>query len=316
MAKTIDISVIIPALNEEQNVELLYNKLKSTLSGMKRSFEVIFVDDGSTDNTFKKLEKLNRKDKRCRAIKFKRNFGKSAALFAGLTQSTGKYIVTIDADMQIDPNEIPKFVKKLEDENYDILIGWRHQRKDSLSKKFFSKIFNMLVRLMTRIKIHDSDCDLKVFRREMIQDLNLYGGLFRYIPSIAYNKGYKTGEIKVGHNPRKYGKPKFNNYSRLFTGFMDLITIKFLISYRYTPLYVFGFIGIFLSGLGFLTGLYYVYLWAAKQWILSDIGSRPLLMLAVFLVLLGVQFISMGLLGEMITHNNPRKDIYSIEKVL
>lgn len=310
-----EISVVIPAYNEELNVEPLSNKVKSVLNTITSKYEIIFVDDGSKDNTFENLQKLNKKDKKIRIIKFKRNFGKAAALAAGFEQAKGKIIITMDADMQDDPEEIPAMINKL-NLGYDLIVGWKYPRRDSISKIFFSRIFNLLVRRLTRITIHDSDCNFRVMRNEVAKDLrnSIYGGLFRYIPSLAHWKGYRVTEMKVTHHPRKFGEAKFSGSGRLIRGFLDLITIKFLISFEKSPSYFFGKFGLGLLGLGSLSSLYLLFV---KYWLGQNIGNRPLLLLTILLLILGVQFIFFGLLGEMITRTAQKHDTgYKISKVL
>lgn len=310
-----EISVVIPAYNEELNVEPLSNKIKSVLNTITSKYEIIFVDDGSKDNTFENLQKLNKKDKKIKVIKFKRNFGKAAALAAGFEQAKGNIVITMDADMQDDPEEIPSMINKL-NLGYDLIIGWKYPRHDSFGKLFFSRIFNFLVRRLTRITIHDSDCNFRVMRNEVAKDLQktIYGGLFRYIPSLAHWKGYKVTEMKVTHHPRKFGQAKFSGSGRLIRGFLDLITIKFLISFEKSPAYFFGKAGLGLLGLGSILSFYLLYI---RYWLDQGIGGRPLLLLTILLLILGVQFIFFGLLGEMITRAAQKEDKgYKISKVL
>jgi len=212
--------------------------------------------------------------------------------------------------LQDDPIEIPRLLEKLK--YYDLVVGWKHQRKDPITKKIASKIFNWLIRLTTKIKLHDSDCNFRAMRREVIENLNIYGGLFRYIPNLAYWKGFKVGEIKVRHNKRFSGKTKFKGIMRLIKGFLDLITINYLINYRTSPLYFFGFIGMGFSFLGILSGFYLLYL---KYFLGLLIGNRPLLFLTILLVLLGVQFIFFGILGEMVINTQKEKN-YRIRRIL
>ena len=310
-----DISFVIPAYNEELNVEPLSTKIKNALVSVTSKYEIIFIDDGSKDSTFVNLEKLNKKDKRIKVIKFKKNFGKAAAMAAGFEHATGKIVITMDADMQDDPEEIPAMINKL-NLGYDLVIGWKYPRKDPLSKIFFSRIFNWLVRKLTKVTVHDSDCNFRVMRNEVAKDLckTIYGGLFRYIPSLANWKGYKVTEMKVIHHPRKFGEAKFSGSGRLIRGFLDLITIKFLISFEKSPAYFFGKFGLGLLGAGSLSSLYLLFVkYAFKQ----NIGNRPLLLLTILLLILGVQFIFFGLLGEMITRSSQKQETgYKISKVL
>lgn len=312
MQDKLDLSVVIPAFNEEDNVALLYTSLKKILDASAKSYEIIFVDDGSTDSTFKELEKICNKDSNVRVIQFRDNFAKAAALSAGFSKAKGKLILTMDADLQDDPEEIPKFLEKI-NEGYDLVVGWKHKRKDPITKIIASRVFNFLVRILTRIKLHDSDCNFRIMKREIVENMNIYGGLYRFIPSLARSLGYKIGEVKVKHHARKYGKSKYGA-GRLFGGFFDLLTIKFLISFRRRPLHLFGGIGAMLFSVGFLIGLYLLYL----KYVLGQlIGDRLLLMLAVLLLILGIQSISTGLLGEMVTSTSLKSEKqYTVKKEL
>jgi glycosyltransferase involved in cell wall biosynthesis len=308
-----EISVIIPAYNEAENVVPLYKALKVVLDKFTKKYEIIYVDDGSSDGTFNEVETLNKKDKKVKCIKFRRNFGKGAALAAGFEQAKGKLVVTVDADLQDDPEEIPAMINKL-NFGYDMVIGWKYHRKDSFSKKFFSKIFNFLVRKLTGVKVHDSDCNFRVMKNQVAKELEVYGGKFRYIPSIAHSKGFKVTEMKVVHHPRLHGTAKFSGYGRLIRGFLDLITIKYFISFDKSPSYFFGKAGLGLLGAGGLAGLYLLY---QKYFLGQFISGRPLLLLTVLLLILGIQFIFFGLLGEMITRTSQKQERgYKVAKVL
>jgi len=303
MKQKIQISIVMPAYNEEKNIFPLYNKLTSVLKKLKKRYELIFVDDGSTDYTFKNLKKINENDSNVKVIQFMRHFEKAAALSAGFSKAKGDIIITMDADLQDNPEEIPKFLNKL-DKGYDLVIGWRYKRKDPLTKIIVSKIFNFFVRLLTRIKVHDSDCNFRAMKREVIKNIDVYSGLYRYIPFIASKKGYKISEIKVTHHPRKFGKSKYG-FIRLYKGFLDLLTIKFLLSYNKRPLHLFGGIGILFFALGSIIGLYLLHM---KYFLGGLIKDRPLLILALLLIVLGIQFISIGLIGEMITFTNQKRE--------
>jgi len=308
----IDLSIVIPSYNEEKNIPILYNELNRVLARLNKKYEIIFIDDGSTDRTFENLQSIHNKDKNVRVIKFQGNSEKAAALSAGFSKAKGNIIITMDADLQDDPNEIPRFVQKL-NEGYDLVVGWKHKRKDPITKVISSKIFNFLVRRLTKIRLHDCDCNFRAMKKEVIQNINLYSGLYRYIPSLAKSKGYKLGEIKVTHHKRKFGKSKYG-VGRLYKGFLDLVTIKFLLSYNKKPLHFFGGVGILFAILGFITGIYLLYL---KYFLRLPIGNRPALILAVLLIVLGIQFISIGLIGEMIVNSNQKKEEqYVIKKEL
>jgi len=304
----IELSLVVPVYNEEGSLIELFNELKRVLENTEKSFEIIFIDDGSTDKTMGVLRDIHNSYDKVKVISFQRNFGKSAALSVGFNEAQGRIVITMDADLQDDPDEIPRFIEKL-DEGYDLVSGWKYHRKDPLTKRITSKFFNMLTKILTGIKIHDFNCGFKAYRRTVVKNIKIYGELHRYIPVIAKWNGYKTGEIKVKHNIRKYGKSKYGS-SRLFRGFLDLITVRFLASYSKRPLHLFGFIGIILGFLGFITGLYLSLGWLKGV----PIGNRPLLFLAMLLLLMGLQFFSIGLLGEIITFN--KENEYNIKRKL
>lgn len=306
------ISVVIPAFNEEGNVSLLYDELKKILTPLG-SYEIIFVDDGSTDNTFRELEKLHNKDKRkIKVLKFRRNFGKADAMSAGLKEATGHYIITMDADLQDNPNEIPKFIEKIDNEDYDMVIGWKYPRMDPLSKTVPSKIFNFLVRRLTGVKLHDCDNNFRVFHKELKEYLPIYGGLYRYIPVMSHWRGFRVGEIKVEHRKRKYGKSKWG-VSRLFRGFFDLLTIKYITSFSESPSHLFAALGSVSLGFGVLIGVYLLYI---KYFLGALIGDRPLLLLSILMTMTGIQLISLGLLAEMLRFNSKKEGNYIIERKL
>ncbi|MBW2977075.1 glycosyltransferase family 2 protein [Candidatus Woesearchaeota archaeon] len=305
-----ELSVVIPAYNEERNVTIVHKHLSSVLKPLNKAYELIFVNDGSTDNTLSELKKLRKLDKKVKVISFTKNFKKASALAAGLKRASGEVVITMDADMQDSPSEIPNLLRRV-DQGYDMVIGWKYPRKDPLHKIVASKIFNLLVRILTRSKIHDCDSNFRVMKKEVIPHLELYSGLYRYIPVIAHQKGFKIGEVKVKHQPRVYGKSKYP-MTRLFTGFFDLVTIKFLLEYNKRPLHFFGGIGSIFLLLGIITGTYLLYL---KFFINQLIGQRPLLILTILLVFLGMQFISIGLIGEMIANiNQKKKDEYVVKE--
>ncbi|MDO8740502.1 MAG: glycosyltransferase family 2 protein [Candidatus Woesearchaeota archaeon] len=302
------ISVVVPLYNEEKNVLLFYNSLKAVLNNMKNDHEIIFVDDGSRDRTFFYVNELNKKDKKVKAVQFQKNYGKAAALSAGFEEAKGAIIITMDGDMQDDPVEIPRFVAELE-KGYGLVSGWKQKRQDPFGKRFFSKLFNALAAAVTGVKIHDFNCGFKVYKAKAAKTLNIYGELHRYIPALVYWNGYKVGEIAVRHHARKYGKSKYG-VSRLFKGFYDLITVKFLTGYKKKPMYLFGTVGILLGLLGIIAAI--KVLWDRYANIVSM--DRPLLMLSVLLIVLAVQFISLGFIGELISSSS--KEEYKIKKKL
>jgi glycosyltransferase involved in cell wall biosynthesis len=301
--KNLDLSVIVPVYNEEENIFPFYNELKAALEKLRKSHEIIFVNDGSTDETEKKIYELKKKDPCVKTIVFTKNFQKAAALSAGFDAARGGCILTMDGDLQDEPAEIPCFIKKME-EGYDVVVGWKHPRKDPYSRIIASRVFNFLLRGLTRSKLHDNDCNFRLIKKEVIKDIDIYSGLYRYIPLLASNKGYSVAEIKVKHNRRKFGCSKYGS-ERFFKGLMDLITIKFITSYYNRPMHFFGFIGSLMFLFGFAGGLYLLWLKLAHN---TLIGSRPLLIFSVMLILLGVQFISIGLIGEMITSQSQRHE--------
>ena len=293
------VSIVIPAYNEEESLPHLYQELKPVLG---KGDEIVFVDDGSTDSTFAVAEKLAKQDSRVKVIRFKRNFGKAAALSAGFHFAKGDEIVTMDADLQDDPQEIPKLLEELRKEK-DLIVGWKRDRKDPSGRKFNSGVFNGLVRALTGVDVHDSDCNFRAMKSQVAQSLNLYAGMYRYIPSLAQSKGFRVGEVPVNHRKRRFGKSKYGA-SRLFNGFFDVITMKFLLTFDRRPMHLFAIPGVVFTALGLLVGCYLTFLRFAEN---AKIGDRPLLMLAVLLVVLGIQFLSLGLLGEMISSRNSEK---------
>jgi glycosyltransferase involved in cell wall biosynthesis len=311
-----DLSIVIPLYNEEENVEPLYDQLKAALEGVGREYEIIIVDDGSTDGSFDVLKRLHGDEKRLKVIRFRRNFGKAAALSAGFETAEGEVVITMDGDLQDDPQEIPRFLQKLE-EGFDLVSGWKKQRRDPFSKRWPSRVFNWTVSFLTGLRLHDLNCGFKAYRREVIQELQtrLYGGLHRYIPVLAYARGYRVGEITVAHRPRQRGHSKYG-WERFLRGFLDLLTVILLTRYTTRPLHFFGGTGVlaFLTGLGI--NLYLTVLWFLHY---RPIGTRPLLLLGVLLMILGVQLISMGLLGEMVVrtyYETLDKPIYAVREVL
>ncbi len=306
-----ELSVIIPLFNEEKNLSSLYRELKSALKSFSKSYEIIFVDDGSKDNSWSVLERLHAQDKDIKGIQFRKNSGKAAALSVGFKHAKGKVIVTMDADLQDDPGEIPKFVKKL-NEGYDLVSGWRFKRQDPLSKTLPSKVFNYLTSMLTGIRIHDFNCGFKAYREEVVKDIELYGDLHRYIPVLAHWRGYKIGEIKVRHHLRTQGKSKYG-VERFFRGLLDLITVVFLTRYMRRPLHLFGSLGLMLFLIGLIVNIYLAVLWFFGQ----AIGARPLLFLGVLLMLIGFQIVSTGLIGEILIGTRGRADEgYSIKRIL
>ena len=293
-----NISVVIPIFNELQSLKELKRQLLENLQSFEK-WEVIFIDDGSSDGSTEWLTDLASKDNNFKLIEFYRNYGKSAALNEGFKAASGDYIITMDADLQDDPNEIKNLVAKL-NEGWDLVSGWKKNRLDPLNKRIPSKLFNFVTRLLTGVKIHDFNCGLKGYKKSVIKSIDVYGGRHRYIPAIAGHRKFKITEIIVNHRARKFGSTKYGG-SRLFHGFFDLITILFLNRFNQQPLHLFGAFGIGFFLFGFLSELIVLYY---KYW-LGDPFSKhiALLIFGVMLIVIGIQFFSMGLLGELIARS-------------
>lgn len=312
------ISVVVPVFDEVDNVEPLVSQLKAGLEATGKTFEVLLVDDGSRDGSFDKIRKCCRKAPWLRAIRFRRNFGQTPAFTAGFDNARGEWIVTIDADLQNDPADIPKLIAKAE-EGFDIVSGWRIKRQDALLlRKFPSKVANWLIGRVTGVALHDYGCSLKVYHREIAKNVKLYGELHRFVPAVASSLGATLAEVPVNHRARTMGESKYGGLlktiNRTIKVFLDLLTVRFLLSYSTRPIHIFGLMGILSSTLGVLIGAYLSY---AKLIEGKSLGDRPLLMLAVLLVMVGVQFITMGLLGELVVrtyHESQRKPIYTIRE--
>ncbi len=298
------LSIVIPLFNEEKNIVPLYSILKNVLYRLKKDYEIIFIDDGSEDKTLENLLRI--KDRTVKIIQFQTHFGKAAALNAGFKEASGDIVITMDGDLQDRPEETPKLLAKL-NQGYDLVSGWKYKRYDAITKRLPSKLFNYLTRIISGARIHDFNCGLKAYKSEVVKNLNIYGELHRYIPALAHWKGYKVGEVKVMHKRRRYGKSKYG-IERLFKGFFDLITIKFLNRYAKRPLHFFGILGLLSALFGFVIGSY-----LAVKWLQGiAIGNRPLLILAVLMMVIGVQFVSLGLIGEMVSSS--KKEEYIIKK--
>ena len=293
-----NISVVIPIFNELQSLQELKRQLLENLQSFEK-WEVIFIDDGSSDGSSEWLTDLASKDNNFKLIEFYRNYGKSAALNEGFKAASGDYIITMDADLQDDPNEIKNLVAKL-NEGWDLVSGWKKNRLDPLNKRIPSKLFNFVTRLLTGVKIHDFNCGLKGYKKSVIKSIDVYGGRHRYIPAIAGHRKFKITEIIVNHRARKFGSTKYGG-SRLFHGFFDLVTILFLNRFNQQPLHLFGAFGIGFFLFGFLSELIVLYY---KYW-LGDPFSKhiALLIFGVMLIVIGIQFFSMGLLGELIARS-------------
>jgi glycosyltransferase involved in cell wall biosynthesis len=299
-SQEVAISIVVPVMNEQQNVGLLYEKLSAQLDQLGKHYEIIFVDDGSTDGTFAELKKLYDAHRGVvRVVRFRRNFGKTPALVAGFGRARGEVIFTMDGDLQDDPEEIPRFLEKL-DEGYDLVTGWKYPRLDPLSKTFPSRIFNRMVSVATGVHLHDINNGFKAYRREIIDDphLKLYGEFHRFIPVMAHWRGYRVAEIKVRHHPRRFGVSKFGA-RRFARGLIDLLNVLFLTSFLRTPLRLFGPLGFWTFLLGVLIDLYVVIRSFVTHF---PIHNQPLLFVGILLMIFGVQFILTGLQSEMIRH--------------
>lgn len=305
---------MIPLFNEEESIVTLFQELMDTLKSTGYEFELIFIDDGSTDRSLSILEEIYKDNPEVVVISFRKNFGQTAALSAGFDHARGDIIVTLDADLQNDPKDIPKLLEKL-DKGYDVVNGWRYERKDPFfSRRLPSIIANKIISTATNVKLHDYGCTLKAFRKEITQNIRLYGEMHRFIPAVASGMGVSIAEVKVNHRPRKYGKSKYG-ISRTIRVILDLITVKFLLNYATRPIHVFGFIG-FVSGiLGFLLALL---LTIQRQFFDIPLANRPLLLLAILLIFIGLQFITLGLIAELQArtyHESQNKPIYAVRKI-
>ncbi|PIP14760.1 glycosyltransferase [Candidatus Roizmanbacteria bacterium CG03_land_8_20_14_0_80_36_21] len=307
------ISVIIPVLNESENISIIYEEIISVFKKNNNSFEIIFVNDGSQDSTQEEIEKIFKKDKlHIKAIQFRNNFGKASALRAGFQLAKGEIIVTLDGDLQDDPHELPKFIDKIE-AGYDLVCGWKKHRKDSFIKNNSSKLFNAFTNSISEVKLHDFNCGFKAYRSEVAKGINLYGELHRYIPVLLASQGYNICEVSIEHRKRKYGKSKYGS-QRFMHGFFDLLTVVFITRFKTRPLHFFGYFGLSFFFLGLIFSLYLTYI---KLFNHIAIGERPLLLFSIMLMIMGVQIGAIGIVGEQITTViNRNESNYSIKKIL
>ena len=309
------LSVVIPVYNEAENLEGLYQELTSAIEKLARPVEIIFVDDGSNDKSWPVLKSLQKRDARVKLIRLRKNFGQTAALSAGFDYATGDIVISLDADLQNDPNDIPLLIQKIE-EGYDIVSGWRKDRKDKwLSRRLPSAVANWLISGTTQVKLHDYGCTLKAFRRDVVKNVKLYGELHRFIPAIASHMGVAIAEVEVNHRPRRHGKSKYSIF-RFTRVILDLLTVKFLLSYSTRPLQIFGLLGFFSGFMGFLISLWLTY----QRLVLKiSVANRPLLLLGVLLIVIGIQFVTLGLLAEIMVrayHESSGKAIYFIRELI
>lgn len=316
------LSFVLPVYNEKDNLKELYQKIIDVMETQSYNYELLFIDDGSTDGSFQVLEELNEKDNRVRVIRFRKNFGKAAAYNAGFLHARGGIVMTMDTDLQDDPTEIPLFLEKIND-GYDLVTGWKHEGKGPVSKALPSKIFNKVVSFVTGIHIHDFNCPFKAYRKEVLREIEVYGELHRYIPVIARSRGFTIVEIKIKNLPRKHGASKYG-FERYIRGMLDLLTVIFITRFSKRPLHLLGIGGLLSSLMGFsilsfLTAAHFLY----KIGVLSDKGwnihERPALTLGLLLMIIGIQFFSIGLIGELIVSGNragEREGGYSIKQYL
>ena len=308
------ISIVIPAYNEEENIQYLYDELNNVFGPLDSEHEFLFIDDGSSDSTLDVLHMIQEQDPHVKIICFRRNFGQTAAMSAGFDFASGDVIITMDADLQNDPRDIPRMIEKI-NEGYDVVTGWRFDRKDAfLNRRLPSIIANKIISWTTQVSLHDYGCTLKAFRREVIKNIKLYGEMHRFIPAIASGMGISFTEIKVNHRPRKFGTSKYG-ISRTIRVVLDLITVKFLLSYSTRPIQVFGLLGVMSGSIGFLIAFVMI---IQRQFFEIPMGDRPLLLLAILLVFVGIQFISIGLIAELQSrtyHESQQKPVYFVREV-
>jgi glycosyltransferase involved in cell wall biosynthesis len=323
---TLDLSIVMPVCNEAGNLPALDAELTAVLAGLDRSYEIVAVDDGSTDESLEVLRQLQARDPHLRVVRFRRNFGQTAAFAAGFDYARGRVVVTIDADGQNDPADIPRLLEAMEEGDHDIVSGWRHERKEPfLTRRFPSMVANRLISRSTGVSLHDYGCSLKAYRAEVVKNVHLYGELHRFIPALAGWMGVRVAEVLVNDRPRSYGKSKYG-LSRTVRVLLDLFTVTYLLSFSSRPMQLFGLIGLGLGGAGGLIGSYlvgaklaYGILRGAEGFRSYRIGTSPWLMLAVLFIVLGVQFVVLGLLGEVITrtyHEAQEKPIYAVREVI
>jgi len=315
ISQRLDLSIVIPIYNEKESVKILYEKLNKTLSGMGLDYEVLMIDDGSIDSTYDELSDVHKKDDKFKVIRFRRNFGQTAAMSAGFYYAKGDVIVTMDADLQNDPADIPEMLKMM-DKGYDIVSGWRKNRQDkAFTRRFPSVVANKIISVLTRVHLHDYGCTLKAYRREVIKNIDLYGEMHRYIPAVASWMGVKVAEIPVKHHGRKFGRSKYG-MSRTIRVILDIITIKFLLSYSQRPIQIFGLMGLFSTLGGILVTAYLIVM---RLFFGQSLADRPLFILSIFIIFIGIQLITMGLLAEILMrvyHEAQNKPTYVVKDIL
>jgi len=296
-----EVSIVVPGLDEADGLAELALRIGESLGG-RRTYEILFVDDGSTDRSWEVITGLARADERVKGIRLRRNFGKATALSIGFARARGEIIVTMDSDLQDDPVDLPAFLDRI-GEGADVVVGWKVDRRDGLGRILLSRTFNATVRWATGLRLHDVNCGFKAYRREVIRSIPLYGDLFRFIPAFAKWEGFRVAEVPVEHHVRKYGTSHYG-LERILRGFFDLLSMMFLTHYQRRPMHLFGLVGLLLGGAGFLVEVYLTTLWFRGH----RIGDRPLLLLGALLILAGIQFFSMGCIGEFLTYQNQRRE--------
>ena len=315
-----DISVIIPLYNEEESLPELYSWIARVMKANGYSYEVIFVNDGSTDNSWKVIEDLSKKAEEVKGIKFRRNYGKSPALYCGFKEAKGDVVITMDADLQDSPDEIPGLYKMITEDGYDLVSGYKQKRYDPLSKTIPTKLFNATARKISGIhNLHDFNCGLKAYRKEVVKNIEVYGEMHRYIPYIAKNAGFnKIGEKVVHHQARKYGKSKFG-LNRFFNGYLDLITLWFLNNFGKKPMHVFGFLGTIVFLIGLISAMI---IGAEKLWCLSNgvpqrlVTESPYFYIALTMMMIGTQLVLAGFIGDIVSRTSQTRNDYQIEKMI
>ena len=311
----VGLSIVIPIYNEKESIGGLYEKLNKALSRMNLKYEVLLIDDGSVDGTFNELLKVHRKNKLFKIIRFRKNFGQTSAISAGFSYAEGEVVITLDADLQNDPQDIPVLLEKL-NEGYDIVSGWRKNRKDkAVTRRFPSIIANKIISKLTGVHLHDYGCTLKVYKKEVVKNINLYGEMHRYIPAIASWMGVKVAEVPVMHHSRRYGKSKYG-VSRTIKVILDVITLKFLLSYSQSPIQIFGLVGLFSGLFGFIVTAYLIIM---RLFFNQPLADRPLFILSIFMIFIGVQLITIGLLAEVLIrvyHKVQNRSTYVIKDII
>jgi len=311
----VDLSIVIPIYNERESIGKLYENLNEALSKMNLKYEVLLIDDGSIDGTFNELLKIHRKNRLFKIIRFRKNFGQTSAISAGFNYAEGEVVITLDADLQNDPQDIPVLLSKM-NEGYDIVSGWRKNRKDkAVTRRFPSIIANKIISKLTGVHLHDYGCTLKAYKKEVVKNINLYGEMHRYIPAIASWMGVKVAEVPVMHHSRRYGKSKYG-VSRTIKVILDIITVKFLLSYSQSPIQIFGLLGLSSGLFGFIVTAYLIIM---RLFFNQPLADRPLFILSIFMIFIGVQLITIGLLAEVLIrvyHKVQDRDTYVIKDII